>query len=350
MKRRYRFPVSQQANLLGLEWKKIGHYALGRMDREEEAAHRTAFFGPEHRSGYNWSAAGGGEFATADRFLQYLAHEVAGSQGSWYEQYLSEREFGSQLEEVLALRIAEAEIALVEFLGLHPDRYRFYGRDLASGQEVLYSPHDYLDHWRPPLRPTSDTCLMQVYRLSLKAVSAEIPEAVVLGTPTLFSGQELRSRALTCLRLMPGGLVASRLEKKIWAHAHWMDFCVDMPVPSEAYLQAVARWEEYLGREFEDSFSLPGLLHEVEMTEALVDNLVADIAEAPIAVPEFEWVLETLWNEQPRVSLWGRTPASLARYLCTQDMLVKVEEKLKRGGHARMLPPNVLMVRALDPA
>ena len=350
MKRKYRFPVSQQANLLGLEWQKLSTFAMTQPDRFEEKKHRAAFSGPLEARGYHWSYPANDYPATFGRFLSYYLHEASHQEGSILEAYLKETEFSSQLEEVLAARLDEAETALVEFMGMHEDRVRFYGRDLGSGKEFLYSPNDYLSWWSPPMKPSKDGCFLQVHRAPLRSINVNVAEAVLLTAPTYFSGNELRARSLTCLRLCPNGLSAFTLEKKMWSHAHWMDFCVDMPIPSESYLQALVRWEEYIGRELEESWSFPALLHEVELSSNLVSRLATDLERAVIAVPELEWVLETLWNEQPRVSLWGRTPRQMGKCLCTQAMLDEITGALRVKGRAMVLPRHVLMVRALEAA
>lgn len=350
MKRKYRFPVSQQANLLGLEWQKLSTFALTQPDRFEEKKHRSAFLGPLESRGYHWSYPTSDYPSTFGRFLSYFLQEVQHQEGTLLEIYLKEAEFPTQLEEVLATRLGEAETALVEFMGMHEDRVRFYGRDLGTGREILYSPNDYLSWWTPPVKPAKDGCYLQVHRAPLRSINVNVSEAVLLTAPTYFSGNELRARGLTCLRLCPNGLSAFTLEKKMWSHAHWMDFCVDMPIPSESYLQALVRWEEYIGCELEESWSFPALLHEVELSPNLVSRLATDLERAVIAVPELEWVLETLWNEQPRVSLWGRTPRQMGKCLCTQAMLDAVTGALRLKGRAMVLPRHVLMVRALEAA
>ncbi len=348
MKKKFKFPVSQQANLLGLEWKKLGVFAHSNAQRFEEKKHRSVFFGSNHFKGYHWTYPTLDFGATLGRFDVYYIHEAQQIDGSIFEIYLQESEFQTQLEEVLTLRLGEAEIALVEFLGMHEDQHRFYARDLNSGREILYSPNDYLDAWVSPLRPQKDTCYIQVYRVPLHSVNLNMTEAVLLTAPTYFTGNELRSRALTCLRLNPGGLTAHKLEQKVWAHANWMDFCVDMPIPSEGYLQALVRWEEYVGVELENCPSFPCFLHELEFNPYARCKIVADLGKAVIAIPEFEWVLETLWNEQPRLGLWGKTPRQLERFLCTQTMLDEVLEGLKNRGKAKILPAHVLMARSLE--
>lgn len=350
MKRKYRFPVSQQANLLGLEWQKLCTFAMTQPERFDEKKHRAAFHGSLETRGYHWSYPANDYPSTFGRFLGYYLHEVSHQEGSILEIYLQETEFPTQLEEVLATRLGEAETALVEFMGMHEDRVRFYGRDLGTGKEILYSPNDYMSWWSPPMKPAKDGCYLQVHRAPLRSINVNVAEAVLLTAPTYYSGNELRARSLTCLRLCPGGLSAFTLEKKMWTHAHWMDFCVDMPIPSEGYLQALVRWEEYIGKELEESWSFPALLHEVEMSPNLLSRLVTDLERSTIAVPELEWVLETLWNEQPRISLWGRTPRQMGKCLCTQDMLDEVIRALKQKGRANLLPVHVLMVRALEAA
>jgi hypothetical protein len=350
VKRKYRFPVSQQANLLGLEWQKLSTFALTQPERFEEKKHRAAFLGPLESRGYHWSYPTNDYPSTFGRFLSHFLQEVQHQEGTLLEIYLKEAEFPTQLEEVLATRLGEAETALVEFMGMHEDRVRFYGRDLGTGREILYSPNDYMSWWTPPVKPSKDGCFMQVHRAPLRSMNVNVAEAVLLTAPTYFSGNELRARGLTCLRLCPNGLSAFTLEKKMWSHAHWMDFCVDMPIPSESYLQALVRWEEFIGRELEESWSFPALLHEVEMTPHLRSRLVTDLERATVAVPELEWVLETLWNEQPRVSLWGRTPRQMGKCLCTQDMLDDVIAGLKAKGRANVMPAHVLMIRPLEAA
>jgi hypothetical protein len=350
LKRKYRFPVSQQANLIGLEWQKLSTFAMTQADRFDEKKHRTAFMGPLDRRGYHWSYPTNDYPSTFGRFLSYYVHEVTHNEGTIYELYMKETEFPTQLEEVLALRLGEAETAVVEFMGMHEDRVRFYGRDLGSGKEFLYSPNDYLSWWTPPIKPAKDACFMQVHRAPLRSINVNVAEAVLLTAPTYYTGNELRARSLTCLRLCPNGLSAYTLEKKIWSHAHWMDFCVDMPIPSENYLQALVRWEEYLGKELEDSWSFPALLHEVELSPNLVNRIATDLQAATIAIPELEWVLESLWNEQPRVSLWGRTPRQMGKFLCNQDMLDEVVDAIKAKGKANLLPRHVLMARPLEGA
>ncbi len=349
MKRKYRFPVSQQANLLGLEWTKLVAYALSRSERFEEKRHRKEFLGSSVERGYHWSYPHEDYPATQGRFLGYFLFEPAFPEGSLYETYMKEASFASQLEEVLALRLGETEVALVEYLGSHPDQVRFYGRDLGSGKEVLYSPQDYLSWWTAPNRPSKDHGYMQVLRVPLRSAGTTAEEAVLLTPPTYYCGNELRSRSLTCLRLSPNGLSTLTTERKLWAHAHWMDFCVDMPIPTESYLQALVRWEEYLGIELERSWSFPALLHEIEPGPCLLARLAKDLEGAVVAVPELEWVIETLWNEQPRISLWGKTPKSLNRYVCNQDMLDRILHHLERRGKVKFLPRHVLMARPLEP-
>ncbi len=70
-----------------------------------------------------------------------------------------------------------------------------------------------------------------------------------------------------------------------------------------------------------------------------------DLSGGTIAIPELEWVLETLWNEQPRISLWGKTPKQTGRFLCTQDMLDALMSHL--APKANLLPRHVLMARSL---
>ena len=348
MKRKYKFPVSQQANLIGLEWQKLCTFAMSQPERFQEKKHRNAFLGPIDRRGYHWSYPTSDYPSTFGRFLSYYLHEVQQDEGSIYEIYLNETEFPTQLEEVLALRIGEAETALVEFMGMHEDRVRIFGRDLGSGKEILYSPNDHLPWWISPVKPSKDTCYMQVHRAPLRSINVNVAEAVLLTAPTYYTGNELRARSLTCLRLSPNGLSPFTLEKKIWSHAHWMDFCVDMPIPSENYLQALVRWEAYLGKGLEESWSFPALLHEWEMSGCLLTRLVQDLSGSTIAIPELEWVLETIWNEQPRVSLWGKTPAQMGKYLCTQSMLEDVIRGLRYNGKANLLPRHVLMARPIE--
>jgi hypothetical protein len=348
VKRKYKFPVSQQANLLGLEWQKVCTFGLSQPDRFEEKKHRAAFLGPLESRGYHWSYPSNDYPSTFGRYMAYFLHEVPQPEGSVYEIYMKETEFPTQLEEVLALRLGEAETALVEFMGMHEDRIRFYGRDLGTGREILYSPNDYLSWWTPPVKPSKDACFMQVHRAPLRSINVNVPEAVLLAAPTYFTGNELRARALTCLRLCPNGLSAYTLEKKQWAHAHWMDFCVDMPIPSENYLQALVRWEEYLDKELEESWSFPALLHDWDLSPSLLSRLVQDLNGATIAIPELEWVLESIWNEQPRVSLWGKTPRQTGRNLCTQEMLDEVIRAIQLKGKANMLPRHVLMARPIE--
>lgn len=348
MKRKYKFPVSQQANLLGLEWQKLCTFGLSQPERFEEKKHRAAFLGPLDSRGYHWSYPANDYPSTFGRFMSYFLQEVPQPDGSIYEIYMKETEFPTQLEEVLALRLGESETALVEFMGMHEDRVRFYGRDLGSGKEILYSPNDYLAWWTSPLKPSKDACFMQVHRAPLRSINVNVSEAVLLTAPTYYTGNELRARSLTCLRLCPNGLSAYTLEKKIWAHAHWMDFCVDMPIPSENYLQALVRWEEYLDKELEDSWSFPALLHDWELSGSLLTRMVQDLAGATIAIPELEWVLESIWNEQPRVSLWGKTPRQTGKCLCTQEMLDDVMRAIKLKGKANLLPSHVLMARAIE--
>lgn len=347
MKRRYRFPVSQQANLLGLEWMKLATYALSRPERFEEAKHRQAFLGEYVNRGYHWSYPHEDYPSTLGRFLPYFLMEADIQHGSLYEAYLGEAEFANQIDAALAERLGEADVAVVEFLGMHPDQTRIFGRDLGNGKEILYSPHDYLPWWTSPVRPSKDNCFFQVCRLPLRSVCGGAEEAVILSPPTYFCGNELRSRALTALRLCSGEVSALTLEKKIWSHAHWMDFCVDMPIPTENYLQALVRWEEYLGIDLEKSWSFPPLLHELEMSACFLGRAVKDLDAATIAVPELEWVVETLWNEQPRVSLWGKTPRQIGRFQCTQGMLDRFMSHLKRKAKVNLLPRHVLMARPI---
>ncbi len=348
VKRKYKFPVSQQANLIGLAWQKLCTFAMSQPERFEEKKHLAAFLGPINSRGYHWSYPSSDYPATFGRFLAYYLLDVPQNDGSVHEIFLKETEFNTQLEEVLALRLGEAETALVEFMGLHDDGVRFYGRDLGTGKEILYSPNDHLPWWISPLKPSKDACFMQVFRTPLRSINLNIAEAVLLTAPTYYTGNELRSRSLTCLRLSPNGLSAFSLEKKIWAHAHWMDFCVDMPIPSENYLQALVRWEEFIGNELEGSWSFPALLHEWELSSCLLTRMAQDLATATIAIPELEWVLESIWNEQPRISLWGKTPKQLGRHLCTQEMLDEVIEALRRKGKANLLPAHVLMARQIE--
>ncbi len=348
MKRKYKFPVSQQANLIGLEWQKLCTFAMSQADRFEEKKHRASFLGTLDSRGYHWSYPANDFPSTFGRFIAHYLLEVPQADGSIYEVYLKESEFPTQLEEVLALRLGEAETALVEFMGMHEDKIRFYGRDLGTGKEMLYSPNDHLPWWIAPVKPAKDSCFMQVLRAPLRSINVNVAEAVLLTAPTYFTGNELRSRALTCLRLSPNGLSSFTLEKKIWAHAHWMDFCVDMPIPSENYLQALVRWEEYLGKEMEESWSFPALLHEWEMSPCLLTRMLQDLSVATIAIPELEWVLESIWNEQPRVSLWGKTPKQMGKYLCTQEMLDEVIQNLRNKGKANLLPRHVLMARPIE--
>ncbi len=345
VKRKYRFPVSQQANLLGLEWTKLATYALSRSERFEERRHRVAFLGDHWQRGYHWSYPHDDFPATLGRFLPYFLFETGVPEASLFECYLREADFATQLETALAERLGECEVALIEFLGMHPDQVRFFGRDLGSGKEALYCPNDYLPWWTPPVRPDKDNCYAQIVRMPLRLLAVETEEYVVLAPPTYFCGNELRARGLTAIRLCPNGLSSLTVEKKLWAHAHWMDFCVDMPVPNETYLQALVRWEEYLGQELERSWSFPALLHELEMTPCLTARMAKDLQGSTIAVPELEWVLETLWNEQPRISLWGKTPRQVGRFLCTQSMLDRLLAHV--GGKANVLPRNVLMARPL---
>jgi len=348
VKRKYKFPVSQQANLIGLEWQKLCTYAMSQPERFEERKQRTTFLGTLNNRGYHWSYPANDYPSTFGRFLAYYLQEVQYNEGTIYEIYLKETEFPNQLEEVLALRLAEAETALVEFMGMHEDRVRFYGRDLGTGKEILYSPNDHLPWWIPPVKPNRDGCFMQMHRAPLRSVNLNVAECVLLTAPTYFTGNELRSRSLTSLRLSPNGISAFTLEKKIWSHAHWMDFCVDMPIPSENYLQALVRWEEYLGKELEESWSFPALLHEWEMSPCLLTRMVQDLSVATIAIPELEWVLESIWNEQPRVSLWGKTPKQMGKYLCTQEMLDNIVVNLRLKGKANLLPMHVLMARPIE--
>ncbi len=349
VKRKYRFPVSQQANLLGLEFTKLVAYALSRPERFEEKKHRREFLGSSHERGYHWSYPHEDYPATQGRFLGHYLFEANFPDGTLYETYMKEAHFASQLEEVLALRLGEAEVALVEYLGSHPDQVRFYGRDLGSGKEILYSPQDYLSWWTPPNRPAKDHGYMQMLRVPLRSAGAHGEEAVLLAPPTYYCGNELRARSLTCLRLSPNGLSALTVERKIWSHAHWMDFCVDMPIPSESYLQALVRWEEYLGVELERSWSFPALLHDIEPGPCLLARLAKDLEGTVAAIPELEWVLETLWNEQPRISLWGKTPKAAGRFLCSQEMLDNMLSFLEHRGKVKFLPRHVLMARALEP-
>jgi hypothetical protein len=345
MKRKYRFSVSQQANLLGLEWTKLATFALSRAERFEERKHRVAFLGEHWQRGYHWSYPHDDYPATLGRFLPYFLFEAQFPEETLFEIYLKETDFPTQLEASLAERLGEAEVALVEFLGMHPDQVRFFARDLGSGKEMLYCPNDYLPWWTPPVRPGKDNCYAQVVRVPLRSVSANADECVLLTPPTYFCGNELRARGLTALRLCPNGLSSQTVEKKLWSHAHWMDFCADMPIPSENYLQALVRWEEYLGVELERSWSFPALLHELEMSPCLIARLTKDLGGGTIAVPELEWVLETLWNEQPRISLWGKTPKQTGRFLCNQQMLDRLLAHL--GAKSNLLPRHVLLARPL---
>ncbi len=348
MKRKYCFPVSQQAILLGLEWKKICHYALGQPDLFEEALHWKNFVGGGDNA-YHWAYSGCDASAARGRFLPYYLHEVVQPEGSIFEMYLKEGQFNSQLEEILAMRLAQAEVALVEFMGMHKDECRFYARDLSSGKEMLYSPNDYLEYWSLPTRPQKDGLFMQIYRVSLRTVGQQVPEAVILSTPTYFTGSELKARGLTSIRLSPTALSSFKLERKLWHRAHWMDFCVDMPIPSEGYLQALVRWEEYLQGDLESSESFRCFLHELEPSERLLQAVVSDLEGATVAIPELEWVLETLWNEQPRVPLWGKTPNQLNNHTCTQEMLNLLIDALRDSGKVNVLPGHVLMAKLLEP-
>ena len=175
MKRKYKFPVSQQANLLGLEWQKVCTFGLSQPDRFEEKKHRAAFLGPLESRGYHWSYPANDYPSTFGRYMAYFLHEVPQPEGSVYEIYMKETEFPTQLEEVLALRLGEAETALVEFMGMHEDRIRFYGRDLGTGREILYSPNDYLSWWTPPVKPNKDACFMQVHRAPLRSINVNVP-------------------------------------------------------------------------------------------------------------------------------------------------------------------------------
>jgi hypothetical protein len=331
--------------MLGSEWNKLATFALSRAERFEERRLRGVFFGEHKQRGYHWSYPHADYPATLGRFLPYFLFETASPEGNPFECYLRESDFATPLEAELAEHMAECEVVLVEFLGMHADRTRFFARDLDTGREVLYTPGDHLPSWTRPLLPDKGHCYAQIVRLPLRPFSGRTEECALLSPPAYFCGNELRGRALTAIRLSPGGLKSHLLERKLWAHAHWMDFCVDMPVPGEGYLQALVRWEEYLGRDLERSWSFPALLHELEMTPCLVARVAKDLEGRAIAVPELEWVLETLWNEQPRVSLWGKTPRQIGRYLCTQPMLDRLLAHL--SSKANLLPRHVLMAKPL---
>ncbi len=347
MKARYDFAVSPQANLLGQCWARLGRYTHENRKRFDEKKYRSQFFNNQGMGNYTWSFPPSGTCGAYGRFMSYYVNEVIDPQGTVLDLFLKDSESASNLDLQLAEKLGQAETILVEWMGMHKDGFRFFGRELHTAQLHLYSPHNHLDWWENPSRPERDSCYMQIHRIPLGISEGDCPEYVILTTPTLYTGVELKSRSLTALRLHPNGIPPEVLEKKLWQQAHWTDFCVDRTIPSEKYIQALGRWGEYLSMEPENSPSFGFFLCETDFNDLMVEVVVSALDHATVAIPELEWVLETLWNEQPRVSLWGASPKSLNRYLCTQKMLNRVTGVLIERKMANILPRHVLMARAI---